>query len=874
MNATDASNEQATQRANAWVERATELAQWSFDHLVNTTTHWGEYLPLGERVRMQNGRTDNARTRYGELTTAHLERHFKGEDVGDVLGLHAVSDGQSRWLAIDVDRHKEDDDADANFAAMVGWYDEAKQLGFSPLLEDSDGNGGFHLWILFDGPVPTERVVAFGRWLTRDTRLKKVELFPAGTSAKLGPWVRTPGPHHTRPHHSRIWSGSDWLEGWDAVEAILGTSGSPSSLIPAAAGEARKQAPKGQGPKDSRNEGFDAITGRDRELERVREALTHLDADDYDPWVRVGLCLRELGDDGLAVWVAWSRTSAKFREGVCESKWASFSDKGGVTLGTLFHMAKENGWPGTRGVRPEIVISTELDQVVEKAVQALSKDPDVYQRGGRLTSVRRDLPEIQGFERPQNSPVIVDTPKPVVTLLLAKNAAWMKTSKDDELVPAIPPKWAVEGIHALGEWPGIRPIKAVVESPTLRPDGTVLDRAGWDPATELLYEPSTFFPTLPAAPTREDARRAAVDLLRVVCDFPFAGDAHRAAWLSAILTPLARYAIDGPCPLFLFDANTAGSGKSKLADIIATVVTGRAMSRCSYPESDEEMRKRITAVALAGDRLMLIDNVATAFGGPALDAALTSTTWSDRILGRSEMAAGLPLNVTFFATGNNVELKGDSVRRIIPARLVSPEERPEERTGFAIEGDLLAYVRRERVRLVTAALTLLCAHARAGRPKGGLAPYGSFEPWSDVVRSAIFWATDVDPCETREGLRNSDPEVAARTALITGWSELPGGFRGLTASEAIDLLKAEENLEFSRAASEAASYATLRNTLLEWERNGKLPSPKSLGKKLKGMKDRVVNGMVIRGATNRTGSQVWRVEHAHAATPVSGFSQN
>ena len=35
----------------------------------------------------------------------------------------------------------------------------------------------------------------------------------------------------------------------------------------------------------------------------------------------------------------------------------------------------------------------------------------------------------------------------------------------------------------------------------------------------------------------------------------------------------------------------------------------------------DEMRKVITAVALAGDRLVLIDNVVNVFGGASLDAA-------------------------------------------------------------------------------------------------------------------------------------------------------------------------------------------------------------------------------------------------------------
>ena len=46
---------------------------------------------------------------------------------------------------------------------------------------------------------------------------------------------------------------------------------------------------------------------------------------------------------------------------------------------------------------------------------------------------------------------------------------------------------------------------------------------------------------------------------------------------------------------------------------------------------DEETRKRITATLLAGEPIVLLDNIAGMLGCAALDALLTSTTWTDRI---------------------------------------------------------------------------------------------------------------------------------------------------------------------------------------------------------------------------------------------------
>ncbi len=102
----------------------------------------------------------------------------------------------------------------------------------------------------------------------------------------------------------------------------------------------------------------------------------------------------------------------------------------------------------------------------------------------------------------------------------------------------------------------------------------------------------------------------------MVEDFPVSTDAHKAAWLASVLTPSARYAHPGPAPLFLIDANVPGCGKTLATDTTSIIVTGREMARMSLPRDDNETRKRITALAVAGEPLILIDNIAGTFGSP------------------------------------------------------------------------------------------------------------------------------------------------------------------------------------------------------------------------------------------------------------------
>jgi len=887
-------------QAEAWARHADDLAAWTDLHLVNRRDAFGRYIA----VEWREDPDLTATTIKAGLTPAVLQRHYRGAGTGDLIGLHSTArdeasgegeaaDCWSRWLALDIDRHDDRVDPDATRRSAVTWHNRARDLGFAPLLSDSNGRGGYHLRLIFDGPAATTDVYRFGKWLCRDWRElgldAEPETFPKQPAIKaggFGNWLRLPGRHHSRDHWARLWDGERWLDGNAAIRAILATRGTPAAKIPAEA----LAAPKARRP--SRKASKAAAAGDDVDL--ARQALGHVAdlVDDYKGWLRVGMSLTQLGPAGLDLWDAWSQEGTKYQEGVCGRKWRSFSRDGGLNLGTLFHLAGERGWPGqgrngaahagphpgrdgTNGTPPDrardgspppadggprgdpgdqppvITITTAEHLVIDQAVAALAVDPNVYQRSNFLMTLLRDfVPKDRVILRPPGSPRITPLPLPRLRELLTKWARWEKVRKtqgDDERVPAHPPDWAVAGVAARGAWPEVRPIEAVTETPVLRRDGTILDRPGYDERTALLFEPNAAFPAIPPRATQDDASHAAETLLKLVVDFPFAGDGDRAAWLAALLTPLARFAIAGPCPLFLVDANTPGTGKSKLTDIVAIVSTGRSMPRTAYPDANDEMNKRITSIALAGDRLMLLDNIATTFGGSALDTALTGMTWRDRILGRSEMTAELPLFTVWYATGNNVVIKGDVKRRIVPCRLETREERPEERQDFTIEGDLLAHVLRERPRLVAAALTILRAHAAAGSPACGLTPMGSYEAWSRVVRDAVYWAIGCDPCSTRKRLESSDPEAMARAAVIDGWLELPHGRTGTTAASALKLVRDQPD-----------RYEKLHDAFMEWSRNDVLPSARSLGMRLKALKGRVIDGKFFVSTEDR-GTQLWRV---------------
>jgi hypothetical protein len=436
--------------------------------------------------------------------------------------------------------------------------------------------------------------------------------------------------------------------------------------------------------------------------------------------------------------------------------------------------------------RREIWVTPDEHLVNDEAVEALATDNTIYQRGGQLVHVIRDSsPAAEGLRRPL-APRIEPLPKPLVRERLAASACWLLATNDVDYKQVRPPAWCIEAVHARGTWPGISHLEGVIDCPVLRPDGTILDRPGYDAKLGLLLEPTCPLPAIADQPTRADALAARDVLNEVVTDFPFERPEHAAAWLAALLTPLARFAFAGPAPLFLVDANVRAAGKGLLLQCIAQIVTGKEFAVASYNEDDDELRKLVTSLALAGDRLVLFDNIEGHFGSAVLDRALTGTTWKDRLL-NTNRTAEMGLYMTWYATGNNVIAAADTARRICHCRLESPEEWPEERSQFR-HSNLLSWVGANRGRLFVAALTILRAYCVAGRPDMHLQAWGSFEGWSQLVRSAIVWLDLPDPGCTRVFFQDSaDPTAKTMGRLLRYWEQLPGSASGLTAAEVIKI---------------------------------------------------------------------------------------
>ena len=518
--------------------------------------------------------------------------------------------------------------------------------------------------------------------------------------------------------------------------------------------------------------------------------------------------------------------------------------------------------------RVELRLSTRENEVADQALAALAeREPNLFRRGGALVQVVAEQDAGRPPHRPPEPPAARAVLEPRMRELLATHCLFLKAREVRGAVewrPAHPPQWLARALLGRHAWSGLPRLEGVVEGPVLRADGTVLQTPGYDPASGLYLQPAIEFEPVPERPSDDQKEAALARLMEAVCDFPFAGPAHFSAWLAALLTPLARFAFPGPAPVHLIDANVRGAGKSLLADVCHLIVTGRPAARMPYSRDEAELRKQITAIALKARQLVLIDNVSGSFGSPTLDLAFTATSWADRLLGQN-VDLELPLAVTWYVTGNNIELRGDVARRCLHIRLETALEKPEHRRGFR-HPRLAEWLAAERRRLLPAALTLLAGYCAAGRPLPELRPWGSFEGWSDLIRGTISWLGLPDPADTCGDLESSaDAAASTRERLLQGLDELLSA-RGEPAT-------VHQVLESLDTADGRARFDTLGTALAEAFprlKAGELPTPVQLGRKLRSLRGRVVGGRRLAPLEKTRQGLLWTVERISQGT-VRGF---
>jgi hypothetical protein len=301
--------------------------------------------------------------------------------------------------------------------------------------------------------------------------------------------------------------------------------------------------------------------------------------------------------------------------------------------------------------------------------------------------------------------------------------------------------------------------------------------------------------------------------------------------------------------------------------------------------NDEEMRKRLFAHLLAGESVIVIDNILGEFDSPSLAAMLTSEDYSDRVLKESRTEA-VPTSTLVLLSGNNMVLRGDLPRRVYRCRIDPGLENPHKRE---FDFDPLAVVQDHRQVLVAAALTLMKGYfatqqaARIGR--GRLA---SFELWDDAIRQPICWLASLqkegllptgvtlegevfpeltDPMQAIDEAVKDDPMRSQLGRLLQAWAAIVGCGMGrsttLTVSQLTTAADVARRQKPGVIRTPSDNDETCLYDVLFEIGGGSLTNGinnRSLGRRLASFKDRVTGVLCLRAGPERQNTSTWWVE--------------
>src|SRR5690606_16991605 len=131
-----------------------------------------------------------------------------------------------------------------------------------------------------------------------------------------------------------------------------------------------------------------------------------------------------------------------------------------------------------------------LAEVVDQAQAALlaSNPTGIFQRGTQLVRlVRHAEAPPDGIRRPSDARVVIDVNATWLREQMGKAAPWAKIYYRNPVLADPDPQYAHTLLARHGEW-GFPVLRAVVDSPTIRRDGTILQTPGYDAASGLLLE--------------------------------------------------------------------------------------------------------------------------------------------------------------------------------------------------------------------------------------------------------------------------------------------------------------------------------------------------------------------------------------------------
>jgi hypothetical protein len=138
---------------------------------------------------------------------------------------------------------------------------------------------------------------------------------------------------------------------------------------------------------------------------------------------------------------------------------------------------KETGLPRIK------VKNRQLRDVAQETLKAIignNDPPEVFQRGGEVVRVHVDEESIPFIQRVGEN---------AMQRIMSQGADFVSEKANGQIVNVLPPKDVANFLLSAESHDDLPPLVGVVESPTVRPDGSIINNPGYDPSTGLYYKP-------------------------------------------------------------------------------------------------------------------------------------------------------------------------------------------------------------------------------------------------------------------------------------------------------------------------------------------------------------------------------------------------
>lgn len=475
---------------------------------------------------------------------------------------------------------------------------------------------------------------------------------------------------------------------------------------------------------------------------------------------------------------------------------------------------------------------SEVSFIIKNCIETIAKrDKNLFRYGNILSSV-------------ENSNVVIWDDK----ICPSKITKYLKfVSKENEIVPSsqltkliLSIDYEIPSLVGLVKHPMISTSGCLLNGRKIHNNGIYTDTD-----FELCYDTVFDYRSIQS---KKDVNDFVNKLLNeYFCDFFFESESSKGVFLSALISPLVCDDNDVyPVPMHVFDANMPGVGKTLLASLICRLYSKDV--KLTTLGTEEELKKYILSLIRQCGEFLYLDDFSGVLSSKVLDAFLTTTFWSDRLLGSNTVWSG-KFRILTYMTGNNILISNDGARRCIRCRLVSPVERPELRTSFKYP-NIIEFFQDHRDSFLSCLIQ--CYRIFLQDKIEDYPRLGSYEWWSKYIASFIHYTGLPNPIISKRSMYDEDLNYQVMCDLMGLLSKFDEG-EGICVSDLLRKLKMD-------SVHDDEIFRIKVN--LEQIMNTSNITPGLLSRFLQRYKDMPINGKKITVGKRSSSGVMWRIVEA------------